>query len=370
MSRYHVVIMGREAPELLTREGYASKGEARRAWATAARGAVLLEDGMVIDEKTGTTKTTAAALRRFAAKLKLDVDEPVIDEEPEEEQAPEADDEESEEAAPPPLPARASKVRAGHCPSCDAVLPDHLSTCPTLPAAMPAKGFEFDDQPDKGFFEASTSFEVTHAIAPNGAVHQGDDTERLARPAVCVAKGCDASTGEVRTTTPSEFTCLCPGHRQAARFVVRDHDRDRAGAVEWLRANVRKAHIRAERVQKPPPRVAASKTKPAEAKPLTLDELVDAAATVLDATPSEVGLFIGRSVVEVLVDDKSKVSVRRDRGADPVKLLAAALVERSGDLVEIRRGVVDSAERALTTARTRHADAVALTERLRAAGGA
>lgn len=364
MNRYHVVIMGREAPELLTREGYASKGEARRAWSTAARGAVLLEDGVAIDEKTGTSKTVAAALRRFAAKLKLDDTDERADE-LDEQVVPEVDDEEPDE--PPPPPVRASKVRAGRCPSCDEVLPDHLSSCPTLPAVMPeppAKGFEFDDQPD-----LSGAVEVPAGVRPVS----GDTIERNTLvmvdepPAKCVAKGCDASTGEIRTTTPREFTCLCPGHRQVARFVMRDHDLDRAGAVEWLRANVRKAHIRAERAQKPPPRVAVSKVK-AEAAPLTINELVEAAATVLDASAREVELVVGRSVVEVLVDDKMMVEIRHDGSADPVKLISAALAEKCGDLVELRKSVVSSVERDLTRARARQADAVALMERLRAAG--
>ena len=107
---------------------------------------------------------------------------------------------------------------------------------------------------------------------------------------------------------------------------------------------------------------------PAPVEPLTFNELADAAATVLDALPSDVGLFFGRSVVEVLVDDKVKAAIRHDGSADPMRLLATALAEKASDLVERRRVAMDSAELALTMARHRHADAVALVSWLRSVG--
>jgi hypothetical protein len=358
VNRYHVVILGREAPELLTREGYASKGEARRAWSTAARGAVLLEDGVAIDEKTGTSKVVAAALRRFAAKLKLD-DTDAHNDELDEEVVSEVDDEEPDE--PPMPPVRASKVRAGRCPSCDEVLPDHLSSCPTLPAVMPepiSKGFEFNDQPEKAFVEVATRVE---SLADVEKIIARDDVSAAKReaPSRCVAKGCDASTGEIRTTTPREFTCLCPGHRQVARFVIRDHDLDRAGAVEWLRANVRKAHIRAERAQKPPPRVAVSKVK-AEAEPLTLTTL---RALVESVLRREVELVV-RSEGAVL---RCVAGTPLATGSSVAELVRGVLPKLTEEL-DGARGRLRLAEDRLEAARGEVEQVEAIYARLRATG--
>lgn len=294
MSRYHVVIMGREAPELLTREGYASKGEARRAWATAARGAVLLENGVAIDEKTGTTKTTAAALRRFAAKLKLDVDDPVIDEE-------------LEEAAPPP---------------------------------MPAKGFEFDDQPDKGFFEASTSVEVTHAIAPDGAVHQGDDTERLApaRPPMC-------------------SKCSAEPRRRSGK-------RTPSGQETWG-AKCRKADCERRRKLslKPPGRATAkAKRRPVEVEPLSLTTLRTLVEEVL------------RRDVELIVRSDSAVlrcvaSGPIATGATVTELVREVLPKVSEEL-DGARGRLRLAEDRVRAVRGEVEQVELACARLRAAGGA
>lgn len=318
MSRYHVVIMGREAPELLTREGYASKGEARRAWATAARGAVLLENGVAIDEKTGTTKTTAAALRRFAAKLKLDVDEPVIDEE-------------LEEAAPPPLPARASKVRAGHCPSCDAVLPDHLSTCPTLPAAMPAKGFEFDT--------GNTVTLPADALRPV----TGDKIERGTMVSASMCSKCSKHpvSGITRRTHPgTELWCA---HCRRLDSAARNGNRVGGG----------------RKTERPAPRVTPSHAVRGAASVMAVREIIES------ATGRAIDLVVKSTGVALRDDYGNKIA----SGTDVATLAREALAWVT-PVLDSRKEALDSLEAQIATQRRRVAEAESIRARLAAMGGA
>jgi hypothetical protein len=81
----------------------------------------------------------------------------------------------------------------------------------------------------------------------------------------CVAKSCKLPLGMLRANTTPAFRCLCPGHRQTARFRVRDHECTPEEAVAWLRENERPPSKLS--AKKPKAKAAAKPSKPAPKKP-------------------------------------------------------------------------------------------------------
>lgn len=82
----------------------------------------------------------------------------------------------------------------------------------------------------------------------------------------CEAKGCDAELGQVRSNTPPAFERLCPGHRRAARHLLRAGGVTPEEAAATLRATARPAYSgtkgpEAKTTKKVKP---AKKTKPSK----------------------------------------------------------------------------------------------------------
>lgn len=65
---YRVIIIGSKGPELLGT--FEDKGQCRRVWATAKKGAAIAtEAGVVLEHKSGTPRSVEGALERFALQL-------------------------------------------------------------------------------------------------------------------------------------------------------------------------------------------------------------------------------------------------------------------------------------------------------------
>lgn len=277
MQPYMVVFIDTKGPALLGR--YDDKGVARRAWVHCKAGAAIAEAaGQVLEFKTGTPQKAESKLVSHA--LKVARENP-----PTQEKA--------------PVETSAPKV----CAECHEPLPDHALGCSeggpasgswTGPAKVRVKAAEVsveieeDDVDPDDIEPESDAVEDDDAPAP-----ESEPPPAPAQASGCEAKGCGLPLGVVRENTPKAFRCLCPGHRQTARFRVRDHECTQEEAVAWLRANERppsrtsaelrsakKPIAKAARVSKPAPKKATKKPakKPhrVTAGPSTLNAALDA----------------------------------------------------------------------------------------------
>lgn len=243
MQPYMVVFIDTKGPALLGR--YDDKGVARRAWTTCTFGAAIAQsDGTVLQFKGGTAKQAEKRLEAFARQVARETPSA-------QEKAP------AEPSAP--------KV----CAECRETLPDHALDCSengpaegswTGPSKIRVKvdevAVEIDEDDDEDDVD---DIEPESDDAPEPAPTQ------KSKPSGCVAKSCKLPLGMLRANTTAAFRCLCPGHRQTARFRVRDHECTPEEAVAWLRENERPPSKLS--AKKPKAKAAAKPSKPAPKKP-------------------------------------------------------------------------------------------------------
>lgn len=338
MSRYHVIIMELTGPELLSDEGYASKGAARKAWATATRGAVMFEDGMAVEDRTGTTRTVSNELRRYGAKL-----------------------------------AREGKLSATEEPS--------------EIEEQPAKGFVFDEQPVEAPLDLSRVGCVelpTEAVRPaSGTIEKGaavfvapspatvaavdayrEALEELspAVPAVenerarCDAKGCDGHAAPLHPRTRVAFRPFCVPHRQIGRGLVRAHDITDEAAADMMRAELFPLHL-GRGGKRPPPHPSTA--------PRDTIGLTGLRALVQEALSRDVELVVRGDSLTLRCVASGPIAT----GTSATEL-ARAVLPKVAEEVEAARGRFRLAEDRLRSAREEVARASRIHARLAAAGGA
>jgi len=406
---YRVIIIGSKGPELLGT--FEDKGQCRRAWATAKKGAAITtEDGRVLEHKSGTPRGVEAALAREALRLArgaapapAPVAPPVIAETPK------------------PRPAKRDKTR---CESCDEPLPGHLTTCPRVPSTL--------------------------HVSIEKATVTVEEIDEIEAPPSCAAKGCEDPRAGVRVDTKPVFAPFCVAHRKLMKDRVRDRklapelladalregrDLDELGARPVTPRTSPSAAIVVERapvvdqefeVNEPvgpdsfggtdfpelPPSepvevIATRRDAPvyvgdrcacgvevpfpadqcaacvarglsadvapvepppaAPSEPVTIDEVLSAAKTVFCAY-GDWGLTITADVARITFCGSERVSVRRAEGVDPLRQLAASLATQADELVTVRERIIDETERELAAARMRLVEATLLAGRLRSVG--
>lgn len=243
MQPYMVVFIDTKGPALLGR--YDDKGVARRAWTTCTFGAAIAQsDGTVLQFKGGTAKQAEKRLEAFARQVARETP-----------------------SAQGKAPAETSAPKV--CAECRETLPNHALGCSengpsegswTGPSKIRVKvdevAVEIDDEDD---------IEPESDDAPEPATEPAPAPTQKSKPSGCVAKGCGLPLGMLRANTTPAFRCLCPGHRQTARFRVRDHECTPEEAVAWLRENERPPSKLS--AKKPKAKAAAKPSKPAPKKP-------------------------------------------------------------------------------------------------------
>jgi len=286
MQPYMVVFIDTKGPALLGR--YDDKGVARRAWVHCKAGAAIAEAaGQVLEFKTGTPQKAESKLVSHALKVARETPP-------------------TQETA--PVETSAPKV----CAECHEQLPDHAIDCSEngprpgswsgdtrvrVKAAEVSVEIEEDDDVDPDDIEPE--IEEDDDVDPDDIEPESDAVEDDDAPAPviepppapaqasgCEAKGCGLPLGVVRENTPKAFRCLCPGHRQTARFRVRDHECTQEEAVAWLRANERppsrtSAELRAKKT--PIAKVSKAAPKKPTKKPTKKPPRVTAAPSTLNA---------------------------------------------------------------------------------------
>lgn len=270
MQPYMVVFIDTKGPALLGR--YDDKGVARRAWVHCKAGAAIAEAaGQVLEFKTGTPQKAESKLVSYALKV-------------------------ARETPPTQATAPAETSAPKVCAECHEPPPDHALGCSeggpvsgswTGPAKVRVKvdevsvEIEEDDDVDPDDIEPESDAVEDDVPAP--VIEPPPAPEQ---PTGCVAKKCGLPLGMLRDNTTKAFRCLCPGHRQTARFRVRDHGCTPEEAVAWLRENERPpSRTAAERktgkksvakVAKAAPKKPAKKPPRVTAAPSTLNAALDA----------------------------------------------------------------------------------------------